>query len=167
MKGFCVKEKASCLPHIKGNIVNDWSDQKLSDIENIWLFFHIYPKKNWKSCVYDSTATDSSFRKPEIEATPTLLRGAISTYVSDSRSSSTQSISKNQIQLDAHVIKQAGYTLHTCNHCSYATYHKGHFNIHMRVHTGERPFKCYMCEKAFTQKIGLRRHLLCHQNTNI
>ncbi|GFY20145.1 hypothetical protein TNCV_2148381 [Trichonephila clavipes] len=93
------------------------------------------------------------------------LTGIISSFVCQSKSVSKQTTSKNQTYFDTNVIKQTGLNLFSCNHCSYATQHKGHFNIHMRVHTGERPFKCYMCGKAFTQKIGLRRHLLSCHNT--
>ncbi|GFR26952.1 hypothetical protein TNCT_548422 [Trichonephila clavata] len=93
--------------------------------------------------------------------------GIISSFMWQSKSISKQTASKNQTSFDTNVIKQTGLNLFSCNHCSYATHHKGHFNIHMRVHTGERPFKCNMCGKAFAQKIGLRRHLLSHQNTYV
>ena len=46
----------------------------------------------------------------------------------------------------------------TCHLCNKTLPSKSHLILHMRVHTGERPFKCLVCSRAFTQKGALKRH---------
>ena len=45
-----------------------------------------------------------------------------------------------------------------CKACSYSCYAKFAFIIHMRIHTGEKPFQCNKCLSRFRQIHNLRRH---------
>ncbi|GFS81802.1 hypothetical protein NPIL_199991 [Nephila pilipes] len=66
------------------------------------------------------------------------------------------------------LIKQnnSNLKMYYCCYCSYATYVRSNVIHHLRIHTGERPFVCKICQKNFVQKHHLQRHMLLHLNQN-
>ncbi|XP_055306136.1 zinc finger protein 888-like [Sitodiplosis mosellana] len=54
------------------------------------------------------------------------------------------------------------YECHLCK--KFSTPNTGPLKIHMRVHTGIRPFRCSICSNRFTQKTSLKRHSKFHIN---
>ena len=53
-----------------------------------------------------------------------------------------------------------------CAHCAKAFALKCYLKDHVRVHTGEKPFSCSKCSKSFAQSSALRRHLTAHTGEN-
>ena len=51
----------------------------------------------------------------------------------------------------------------TCEQCDYSTGQRSALVIHRRKHTGERPYKCNVCNKAFMQKKHCKRHESIHE----
>jgi DNA-directed RNA polymerase subunit RPC12/RpoP len=51
---------------------------------------------------------------------------------------------------------------HLCPHCGKRFFWRSAFIGHIRLHTGERPYRCTICNKAFTLKGKLNLHLKKH-----
>ena len=59
-------------------------------------------------------------------------------------------------------------TKYDCQHCGRALKDKGALTEHERVHTGEKPLKCTICEKEFRMKQSLKAHVKTqHTKDNI
>ena len=52
---------------------------------------------------------------------------------------------------------------HRCDVCGKRFKCKSALEIHILVHTGERPFGCDICKKTFSQKGNLKQHLRTHE----
>ena len=53
--------------------------------------------------------------------------------------------------------------MNKCKQCNYASSHKGHLKVHMKIHSGEKSNKCNQCDYAPIQAGDLRTHLKTHR----
>jgi len=52
--------------------------------------------------------------------------------------------------------------MHVCTFCGKNFGRRGLLDVHVRIHTGEKPFRCDVCGKQFNQKGNLKSHKLTH-----
>lgn len=55
-----------------------------------------------------------------------------------------------------------GKPLHICAFCGKAFLYMSKYRRHLKIHTGEKPFACLICNKEFSQKANLKTHMSTH-----
>lgn len=64
--------------------------------------------------------------------------------------------------MEIHIRTHSGDKPFQCDYCSYRTARKWSLNLHLKTHTGSKPFKCPNCMYRASRKDVLKVHMKTH-----
>uniref|UniRef100_A0A8C1M1F4 C2H2-type domain-containing protein n=1 Tax=Cyprinus carpio TaxID=7962 RepID=A0A8C1M1F4_CYPCA len=147
------KSDYQCEEYSDKKIHKDTADVNVSDTENQGASpSHSLNEKN--------VTVDDAFEEANSEHNNPILSTEANAEASSVENTQSKrgysSFSRGRPRKEKRVIK--------CEYCGRPFNHASAYIIHLRVHTGEKPFTCQDCGKAFAQLSNLRSHSKVHKS---
>uniref|UniRef100_UPI00358F6931 zinc finger and BTB domain-containing protein 24 isoform X1 n=2 Tax=Myxine glutinosa TaxID=7769 RepID=UPI00358F6931 len=111
-----------------------------------------------------SLTKEAEDEDPRVEAgsTPCVASDRQTGASTDIRCSHCGKVFKNQHFYRVHLRTHTGERPFCCSRCGRGFSQKHSLQVHSQVHTGERPFQCTLCAKALSTKHSLSEHMSLH-----
>ena len=117
-----------------------------------WVGKTLYSNKDSNK----ASIVDQPFLQNEVSRKGAALSGESSAVEETPADSISTNVSSSQLNIN---IRKEKYN---CRFCGKPFQWYSHWQAHERIHTGERPYKCDECDKAFARSDGLQCHKLTH-----